>query len=695
LRLRNFRQYKDQTIKFSKTLNLISGRNNAGKTSIFYAIAYGLFGAVDGFSNLRYLCKFGEHDLGVECIFKVQDGNFYKLQRVHKFGEKSTTTQFNLSRIEEHEEKIMISSDFDHSVDDFNQKIIELIGFNKKYFDLVIFFKQGELLPILKGDKGIDLILGITTLNEIYKAIGERMGELMLDFSQLVPIADEKRVLLQELKAAQEVYEMEVGSHHEYAKRLHALKASLELYTELQIKEKSDAIDNTILDMLAREKESVEKRGVLKTIEAEFESGSIDVMRTAVDAVNVELADLAKEEEATRQDLDGINADTIKKRVDHGRLKDLIEKRESVKDVMECPLCGAPVSINKMQDQLSHYHDELANVERELERLGVVAREKRDAIAAIAKQKDGLRKGLLEKQQDLKKREADEGRRSRMQDEIAALDKASKEKRAMFLKKINELKESVRKMPDSFEMSWPLEGFITKTQGKPEIAKVNVLWSEIRGKFAITELKREIELYKSFKQDAERREKENENVLNNKKARMAVLDKKERLIKEKQDAYDRYKALQKDNSAIQTRIREASVKLFSASIMDYYNLLSDQDEFVDTRISPEDYSLEVLQKGKTDFIPAYIYEGGGQKLILSLAYKFALGSIFQQPMFILADEPTYGADTKNRANILEKLKTFPHSFQLNLITHQNLEIFEGEHVINVRKEENTTFVEGS
>ncbi len=51
LRLKNFRRYEDQVFEFGPGVTFIEGINNAGKTTIFYAIEYVLFGSVAEFKS--------------------------------------------------------------------------------------------------------------------------------------------------------------------------------------------------------------------------------------------------------------------------------------------------------------------------------------------------------------------------------------------------------------------------------------------------------------------------------------------------------------------------------------------------------------------------------------------------------------------------------------------------------------------
>ncbi len=51
LKLTNFRHHASLELEFEPKFNLVSGRNNAGKTTIFYAIEYVQFGTVPGFKR--------------------------------------------------------------------------------------------------------------------------------------------------------------------------------------------------------------------------------------------------------------------------------------------------------------------------------------------------------------------------------------------------------------------------------------------------------------------------------------------------------------------------------------------------------------------------------------------------------------------------------------------------------------------
>ncbi|MHA1239550.1 MAG: AAA family ATPase [Promethearchaeota archaeon] len=174
MRLKNFRKHQDLIIDFDEKFNLIHGRNNAGKTTIFYAIEYCLFGGVQGFKKISQLALFGSSTIGVELILKNKAGQRFKLQRMHKLVGKSLSAKgfFTLKQILDDGESYISSSDFGDHEEDLSLKINEFSGISKRFFETGIHFHQGTISEILNGSKKLDIVFGITaatTLADIFK----------------------------------------------------------------------------------------------------------------------------------------------------------------------------------------------------------------------------------------------------------------------------------------------------------------------------------------------------------------------------------------------------------------------------------------------------------------------------------------------------------------------------------------------
>ena len=179
IRLKSFRKHEDMSLDFDEKFNLIHGRNNAGKTTVFFAIEYCLFGGVLGFKKISQLTSFKSKAIGVELIFRSRNGDRFKLQRMHKLVGKTLAAKgfFTLKKLgddggEDNEESYIMSSDFGDREEALSLKINELTGISKRFFETGIHFHQGTISEILSGSKKLDIVFGITaatTLSDIFK----------------------------------------------------------------------------------------------------------------------------------------------------------------------------------------------------------------------------------------------------------------------------------------------------------------------------------------------------------------------------------------------------------------------------------------------------------------------------------------------------------------------------------------------
>jgi len=175
IRLKSFRKHKDMSLEFDEKFNLIHGRNNAGKTTVFFAIEYCLFGGVVGFKKISQLTSFKSKKVGVELIFRSRNGDRFKLQRMHKLVGKTLAAKgfFTLKKLVDDGESYILASDFGDREEDLSLKINELTGISKRFFETGIHFHQGSISEILNGSNKLDIVFGITaatTLSDIFKS---------------------------------------------------------------------------------------------------------------------------------------------------------------------------------------------------------------------------------------------------------------------------------------------------------------------------------------------------------------------------------------------------------------------------------------------------------------------------------------------------------------------------------------------
>lgn len=126
LRIRNFRRYKDATLAFEPGMNYLEGPNNVGKTTVFFAVEYALFGRVEGFKTIRALMQPGKRSIGAELMFVGTTGERFLIQRIHQSLPKSKKMldgHFTLKAILDDGERYILASDFGDTEDTLSLKL--------------------------------------------------------------------------------------------------------------------------------------------------------------------------------------------------------------------------------------------------------------------------------------------------------------------------------------------------------------------------------------------------------------------------------------------------------------------------------------------------------------------------------------------------------------------------------------------
>ena len=192
LEMYGFMTYKNKTfIDFSKLYDfkifIISGDTGSGKTSIFDAISFALFGEIqrEGFNidDLRSDFLNGNNPpTYVDFIFEI-DGKKYRIKRIPKQKAKKTRSNVKVSHSVElykfENGKEILISDGPQKTD---KKIIDLIGLNFDQLNRVMILAQGEFSKFLKSssdDKAA--LLSKIFSSYIYKDIEEKLKEASKD----------------------------------------------------------------------------------------------------------------------------------------------------------------------------------------------------------------------------------------------------------------------------------------------------------------------------------------------------------------------------------------------------------------------------------------------------------------------------------------------------------------------------------
>jgi exonuclease SbcC len=188
LTLTAFGPYKDEeTIDFAELqghrLFVVSGNTGAGKTSIFDAICYALYGEASGEDRsesrmLRSHFAGDEVYTSVDFTFELR-GRVYRVfrQMGHvKAGNKSTTgDRHELYRVVGGQETPLTDRQI---VSQVNQKLLELLGLNKDQFSQIVMLPQGEFRKLLTSDtENKEEILRRIFRTSLYKVVADRLNE--------------------------------------------------------------------------------------------------------------------------------------------------------------------------------------------------------------------------------------------------------------------------------------------------------------------------------------------------------------------------------------------------------------------------------------------------------------------------------------------------------------------------------------
>ncbi|MFD2333737.1 AAA family ATPase [Cohnella sp. GCM10020058] len=183
-----FGPYKDkEVIDFAELsgnrLFLVSGNTGAGKTSIFDAICFALYGEASGEdrSDVRMLrSQFASDDLytSVEFEFELKRRTYRILRQLPhvKTGNKSATGEkYEFVETTGDEETMMVDR---HAVRQINERMQMLLGLTKDQFSQIVMLPQGEFRKLLTSDtENKEEIMRRIFRTHLFKFVAEYLNE--------------------------------------------------------------------------------------------------------------------------------------------------------------------------------------------------------------------------------------------------------------------------------------------------------------------------------------------------------------------------------------------------------------------------------------------------------------------------------------------------------------------------------------
>lgn len=704
--LKNFRRYTDETFQFKSGINFITGTNNVGKSTIFYAIEYVLFGKVGHFKSPIALMQPGSRTVGVEIIFSARDGNFYRLQRIHALPPKARTKamgHYTLKQLSgdpnqesDISESYVLSSDFQDHEEALALKLNELLGLTHKLFDVAINLRQGEITSVLEGAPKLDIVLGVTAA----VLAAEQMRSMALAFEKDSATYELHLEQVKRLEAEKQTQTTQQQQLTAEGLQLEARAAELKALSTL-----SQQIEAVRLPLLSQHEALQEQLQTLKQlvdqqthIEARYtqmiqQEGSIEQMQSELDKTELEL----NAQHLTKQEwLDKNEALSLQKsQLDQllGDLSGRIKRRESLPsgEGAQCETCGQAIDSESHQKEIAQWHKESLEITQKTADI----EQRKNTIQSTINTLDEASQGLsiqsnLHKRAiaDLQKLQEEQQSQSQkiIHQESLLLTNSENILQAVeqYSKTVNTLKvdKEISQLLTLSLKSSDLKKYIKKQLWQDLFNTITPVLNTLEEGLKVRIIQADTEL--SGIKDNQQRVTQSLDQLIQREGKIeheltGAHQQVEQLL-EKQKAAETLRQLLAGFKELQTLLRDKVSKKLAQDTFSLYQSLSHPDkEFKSLSIDPNRYLINVTPYDLGKEVPAYLYQGGGHKLLLGVAFKLAIAKTVGPCSFMLLDEPTYGLDGIHRKSLLQRISELNITEQVFLITHHADEV-DGHHV---------------
>ncbi|MEM0493562.1 MAG: SMC family ATPase, partial [Candidatus Thermoplasmatota archaeon] len=669
LTLHNYRKYKHAVIDFPDGITAIVGLNGTGKSTLFEAIAWALYGSDASRTSTDQIKREGaepKDSCRVELEFIFEE-HTYRVTR--EMAGKSLTPSAT----------ILIDGALAATGAEVVTRFIEKrLSMDHRSFFTSIFAKQKELnvLSMINPSERRLLILrmlGIDTLDHVIREIraDAKNKNTLIDKLQM-DLVDEKGDDRAE-KIEKEIEELKL-KYKSIDESLQRKKDELKIIKDKINKTEKDSIEQRknyeetqhIFKKLSEKKSIYERKKKLEegvtNLKTRIAKRKDDIKTHENKLKDLNITDTDKKEVEKRlQEIDEKKEGFIKiiesKRTIIDRLKKEIEEVESRKKNInkmgadaECPTCERilgeqyNILLKKFDKEIEERHKNIKNMEDELKKINVEQGKITNEYKALQKKKDYIdtllheRKHILTVTQHLKKEiEREEKEKEEMEKELEAIKIVSFD-----ILEYNRIKEQVDLCYSKYQRMLKTLDDIKKDHNKKEI---EIERGEGEKKLISQELKN-LESKKKELEDKRLRIKDEKtslkylNVLND-----VMLQFRDHLI-----------------SRIQPTL--------SVYASDYFERLTDgkyQEILID-----DSYNIRIVDDGNPYSIERF---SGGEEDLANLCLRLAISEIITERAggafnFVILDEIFGSQDNIRRQNIIKALHGLSSKFrQIFLVTH--------------------------
>ena len=439
LSFESFNSYANKTsIDFedfsSNGIFLITGPTGSGKTTIFDAIKYALYGEASGEDrkNTSNFSDFANLESPSTVIFEfLQRGVKYRIERISSYqvskknktpeSDKKTPnkkTTINFYQLIGGEEKLLASN-----ARKVNEEVQSLLGIDKNQFSQIVMIAQGDFSKILTA-KGSDreILLRNIFNTEVYQQLQER---LKADTSQL-----EKEHEKNLAKAKNALQDIHLNSQEQSDKVLEYLKNEKTILSHLDeihtfIEEQNSALNKEANSLNSKTIKLGNKKDALTGDLAQLESNQ--KIKNQISACN-EYLDLHKpilDQKKSVYDQAKKNESEIEiLRFDIPKLEDKIHRHDSASKQVE----SIELEISKLDSQLLKHKQQIELLDKkstETQTLQNGLKEKKQRLEANSNKLTEINRLISEIEQTVKRKKNTDDYSEKLDEEQIALEELS------------------------------------------------------------------------------------------------------------------------------------------------------------------------------------------------------------------------------------------------------------------------------
>lgn len=669
LKLKNFRKFQDSYIEFPDGVTGVVGLNGAGKSTIFEALAWTLYGSVAARTSADQIKREGtEHSdpCRIELEFIFGDDNY---RVVREMTGKNLTASASVTV------NGTLAANGAEVVSKFIQK---KLGMDFKSFYTSIFAKQKELnaLSTMNPSERRPLILrmlGINALDEIIaeirsdaKSKKDLIEKLELD---LVDETGKNRIL----KFEEEIKTLE-GNKEEIAKNIKENKKNILLVEkECDLIKKDCDTNKTVYEKICKRKEELDEKKILfdekKRLEEETKNlkqkikerqGNIEKQKVKLkkfEKLDKELKNLETIQNGNNNALEKILKKIEEKKILRNHIKKDIKEITLKKTEIEkmgpnakCPTCER-VLEKQYHKLLEVYSKEVAEKNKEMTTLEKEGEKVEEEYERLSREKQALQKKNTYLQHQLIEKEKIN---TTLQDILEEITREQK-----YLEDKTKEQAKISKIDFDEKKYAAVKNTVEESYKKYQSSLTSL--SEIRNKL------------EKLKINQERMDGEKNLVLQQIKNLQQNIEEQQKIMKKMKEKKKEMQHLKTLND-IMTSFRIHVISQIRPTLSFYASELF--EGLTDGKYSEieldENYNLIIYDNGSPYTIERF---SGGEEDLANLCIRLAISEVITQRAgsmfnFIVLDEIFGSQDNIRKQNIIRALNSFSSKFrQIFLITH--------------------------